>query len=33
LREILLKIGEEINDEEIKEMMIEANPELKNYNP
>jgi Ca2+-binding EF-hand superfamily protein len=33
LREILLKIGEEINDEELKEMMIEANPELKNYNP
>jgi centrin-1 len=32
LREVSLKLGMEVSDEELKEMMIEANQELKNQN-
>lgn len=30
MREVAATLGEEISDEELKEMMIEANPDLKN---
>ena len=32
LREVSLKLGMEVSDEELKEMMIEANQDLKNQN-
>ena len=32
LKEIIAKVGEEIPDDELKEMIMEANPELRNIN-
>jgi len=32
LRDVAKTLGEEVSDEELKEMMIEANPDLKSQN-